>query len=382
MIRKSLLVLVVLVSTAMAAPPAGELRASDAPIELKPATQVNLPIASVVALAYSPDGKQLAVGGRGRPIRDPNGPPKVGAATKYAGCEIYLLDAATLAQSAKLEGHTSIIGDLAYVADGKTLASASYDNSLRLWDLASPTFESTVQPLDLSGTYQLMGVSPGERFIAWATKVDDPNDRERTIHVWDAVAKKEVRTFTTDAMIRSIGISHDGQYVAIGQDIKIPTGSSDGVVLYRLGKAETFTELVNAAGWMKDRANTVSCLQFSPDGARIYVGRHNGLLEVWDVAASKMLTVWKDNPQSVSTMAMSRDGQLIAAGGGTIGGKDQRPDCTIRLHRASDGKVLATAPGHTMPLGAVTLTPDGRHMASCGQEKNVKVWDLSELFAK
>src|SRR3954451_1323745 len=68
----------------------------------------------VTYLAFSPDGKTLASASHDRTIR--------------------LWDVATATQKATLIGHTDWIESLAFSPDGKTLASAGFDRTIRLWD--------------------------------------------------------------------------------------------------------------------------------------------------------------------------------------------------------------------------------------------------------
>ena len=80
------------------------------------------------ALAYSPDGRQLAAAGRRGPVR--------------------IWDAATGRLLRDLEGHTRQVCSLAYSPDGALLASAGHDRTIRVWDTTSgrPVAEMPQQP--------------------------------------------------------------------------------------------------------------------------------------------------------------------------------------------------------------------------------------------
>src|SRR5207248_418566 len=75
----------------------------------------------VLALAFAPDGKMLASG------------------AGYAESVICLWDVASAKQVGRLEGHQSFVPGLQFWPDGKTLASASGDQTICLWDLTNPS---------------------------------------------------------------------------------------------------------------------------------------------------------------------------------------------------------------------------------------------------
>ena len=68
---------------------------------------------------------------------------------------------------------------------------------------------------------------------------------------------------------------------------------------------------------------------------------------------------------SVSSVAISPDGTLVASAG----------DTTVRLWRASDGRLLRVLAGHQNPVLSVAFAPDGRTLASGSADQTVKLWD-------
>ena len=79
---------------------------------------------AVFSVAYSPDGKTLASGSADNTIK--------------------LWDVATGKNIITLRGHTNSIDSVTFSPDGKTLASGSWDNTIKLWDVASGKNTATI----------------------------------------------------------------------------------------------------------------------------------------------------------------------------------------------------------------------------------------------
>ena len=138
----------------------------------------------VDAVAFSPDGKQLASGSLDKTVR--------------------VWDVATGATLQILEGHSSVVDAVAFSPDGKQLASGSSDKTVRVWDVATG---ATLQIL--------VGHSSGVRAVAFSPdgKQLASSSSDGTVRVWDAATGATLQILKVDFQIRTLSFSSDGSYI-------------------------------------------------------------------------------------------------------------------------------------------------------------------------
>jgi WD40 repeat protein len=142
-------------------------------------------------LAYSPDGRRLAVA---------------------SGLGVYLYDAESLAETRFIS--TEVIAmRVAFSPDGRLLASASSDNTVKLWDIQDRREIRTFSGHDSS--VLSMAFSPDGRMLASAFYT--------TIKLWDAETGRELRTLSGHAScVNSLAFAPSG--------LTLASGSCDGTV--------------------------------------------------------------------------------------------------------------------------------------------------------
>jgi WD40 repeat protein len=106
------------------------------------------------------------------------------------------------------EGHTDSVSAVAVTADGCRAVSASWDQTLRLWDLESG---QTIRPLEGHNSWvNAVAVMPDGRRAVSAS-------HDRTLRLWDLESGKEIATFTGESDMASCAVTSDGQTILAGK---------------------------------------------------------------------------------------------------------------------------------------------------------------------
>ncbi|MGW6706715.1 WD40 repeat domain-containing protein [Streptomyces sp. NPDC054956] len=284
------------------------------------------PAESYDAVAFSPDGRFLALGG-------------------YDGT-VYLQDPVTGAEAAgPLVGHGDIVRDLSFSGDGQWLASVADDGAVWLWDL---TYRNPVggRLPDGYGARDVVAVSPDGRTVAAGRS-------HGLVDVWDTATRERVTTLNTGFWSEALAFSPDGSLLAAA-------GSKRALRLW------------STATWHPAGDTIVDgChdLAFSPDGRLLAAATSHGSVELWDPLAlgsgSPVVVFPSTSTDVMTSVAFSPDGRFLAGAG---------LDGVVRLWR-SDGMLLDT-PLETpsKELYCIAFSPDGGLLAAVGDTDQVQVW--------
>jgi WD40 repeat protein len=227
----------------------------------------------VAALAFSPNGKTLAVGS--------------------ANASTYLWDAATRRVVATLSSGADVAA-LAFSPNGKTLAVGS-DNGVQLWDVATRQPMTTL--LDPSAeTATAVAFSPDGKTLALA-------DADG-VQLWQVADMRPITTTPLAApsgqVVTAVAFSPDSKTLALAD--------ANGVQLWDVATRQPIATLADPA------SQGVTTPAFTPDGKTLAVGDNNGV-QLWDVATRQPITTLADPAsQGVTAVAFTPDGKTLTVG--------------------------------------------------------------------
>lgn len=246
---------------------------------------------------------------------------------------------------ATLTGHSSMVTAIAFNADGKTIASASTDKTIKIWDVA---LESPIQTIS-----EGLGENPA---IATSTdgKILASSSMGNTIKVWNLETGNLLHTLRGHTWtISAIAMSPDGKtLVSSGEDNTI-----------RIWSLETGELLKNLTG----QVAAVSSLHISLDGWLLVGGSEDNTVKVWSLQTGELLHQFRGHSAEVHAVAMSSNGATLVSGSA---------DHTIKVWNLYSGELIKTLSGHSGEVYAIAISPDGRTLASGSADNTVKLWDL------
>ncbi len=246
-----------------------------------------------------------------------------------------------------LRGHADSVYAVDWSNDGRLVASASGDGTVKLWDPIARRELRTIEGfLTFVGS---IAISPDGSTVA----AGGDKGGLRTIEVRDGGA---VRMFDTDDAGTEVAFSPDGRLLASGYR------TSKALVLWDVATAER----VRVIGDETRGTGAVASIAFSPDGTLVASGDDDGVT-VADVATGvAKLRLTDAGRQWVHALAFSPDGKLLASGG----------DKDIKLWAVDTGRVVREWRAHDHLVQGLEFSPEGARLVSVGDD--VKVWRLAD----
>jgi WD40 repeat protein len=336
---------------------------------------------AAVDVGFSPNGSRLASG--------------------YFG-NVNLWNTSTQALIHSWNGHANPgvnVTPLAFSADSTKLLSALLD--IKRWNASDGSFDALITAQE--GPVSLMAMSANEQVVATVAP-GNTTAANHTISLFRTSDGALLRyiDFGGPGFLRGLALSPDGKHVAAADTDQlriwnVTTGKLEHTHV-ESGRTSSYRPLaytpdgtaiaesgddsyLNVELWhpTTDTVTTIaggpaSALRFLPDGRLALVQPGYPPLVRVVTMTGHVDRQWS-SLSSVSQLAVSADGSMVAATGGDAAFP---PGYVARVWRVTDGATLQTFVGHTNALTGIGFAWDGKTAATASRDGTVRIWRVSD----
>ena len=266
---------------------------------------------------------------------------------------LLLAPVAVLAQpiNVPLMGHTERVYAVAVSPDGKTLATGSFDKTIKLWDAGSAKEFRTIGGANgHTNTITALAFAPKEPTLATAST-------DNTVKLWDVKRDKPtetaLKTLPHPQLVNCLAFNATGTTLA--------TGGQDGILrFWDMTKKEPGTPKTITAHEIAQpkQPQAIYSLVWLPDGKQIITASNDRSIKVWDVDGLKLVREIKPGADKPPPTAEFRKASAVVFPGS-----------------ASAMINLPPSQGHTDQVYTLALSADGKTLASGGADRQMKLWN-------
>ena len=277
---------------------------------------------------------------------------------------------------------TSVLA-LAFSSDGKTLAGEIEQGGIKLWDTRTGEVKKHLderegQPtlIEISADAKTVAEVRDHETLSWRDIASgdetifaehDPNisalgvsadGKMLAVAHHDRIAVLDVATRKSKATLMAQGKEINRLAFSAGGE-RLASSSEDGTIaVWSIDSEQTLITL-NAAG-------KVTALRFAPGGKSLASASEDGIVKLWDLQTGASNLQLKKHSATVNAIAFSPDGTMMATGG---------DDRTVIIWETVSGKSRRTLKGHDLTVTSLAFSPDGDLLAVGSGNASVVLWD-------
>jgi WD40 repeat protein len=306
-------------------------------------------------VAFSPDGQYIASG-------DVDG-------------GVWLAETATGKEVLHLPGHNGFVTGVAFSPDGRRLASAGADNAVRIWNV--PTGDELFTIRD-NGPLVGVAFSPDGRLLASAS-----GSPRHTVTIWHAQSGSEADTVS--GPFSEAGFAPDGRLLGYADGKNAGTVAGIDVATGKV--LLSYADSTDLHPTRVSRGNGRIAVLVDEGSPQRSVDPHGHVqapawrnIRVWDGASGQELFTLGGASGPFTTLALSRDGRLLATAGRDAA--DPTKATAVTLWDATIGKEIRTLLRDPRPICWMMFAPGSHRLALAYWADYVKLEQgaQSELF--
>jgi WD40 repeat protein len=244
---------------------------------------------------------------------------------------------------------TQAYNSVAFSPDGYTLACGCMDKTIKLWNISKSHSCRILRGHQQS--VQSVAFSPDGYTLASGSK-------DKTVRLWDVSSGKIRRIMHCHSAVLSVAFSFDGRTLAAGGVCL----NYINLILWNVSTGKVRKELSHGD-------NKVISVAFSPDGHMMASGSQDKTVVLWEPNTGQMRRILEGhgshNRGEVYSLAFSPNKPILASASG---------DYTIKLWDISTGQNISTLQGHEDTVTSVAFSPEGELLASGSKDTTIKLW--------
>jgi WD40 repeat protein len=239
-------------------------------------------------------------------------------------------------------GHNLTVSAVAFSPDNKSVATGSFDNTIKIWETATGRELRVLS--GHSGAVKTLVWSPDGQLLA-------SGGTDLTVKLWNVETGREIKNLTGHTgLIEILAFTNDGK--------KLASGSLDNSI--KIWDAATGREV-------KTLSEGASALAWSSDNQFLASGSAVNTIKIWEIGRDKKPRILKNHTDRIKALAWSADNQLLVSGGA---------DKTVRIWKTSTGREQFNLTNHTDKVLAVNFLKNG-DIISADANHSIKFWNAA-----